>query len=105
VKNETIGSKITVSRRTLHKTPRLLARSGLYDGIRHALRRGTWFKKGPLLWAEKPIDFNWQALMNGSRVLIKNEPFNRLKEESRRGRLHDMLARCGDVYRTLATSQ
>lgn len=76
---------------------------GMITGIN--MRYGTSFRTAPLPRLEEQTGLGWHAVPNEVRSAIINELRNRLKEESSRGRLHDMLARCSDVYRALATLQ
>ena len=68
------------------------------------MRYGTTFRTGPLLRTEESTDLGWHALPNEVRLAIKNDLWDRLKKESRRGRLHDVLIRCNDVYQKLTAS-
>jgi hypothetical protein len=69
------------------------------------MRHGTAFRTGPLPRLEKSTTLGWHALPNEVRVSIKNDLRNRLKEETRRARLHDVLTRCNEVYRELTAPQ
>jgi hypothetical protein len=69
------------------------------------MRWGTASRTGLVLHSTKPANLGWHALPNATRSSLKRTLCDRLKVESQRGRLSDLLARCNNVYQELLSSR